>query len=190
MEDSPGIWKVLDFGVSKLVDSDGTLTQDGAVIGTPAYMAPEQATLGKVGPQGDVYALGAILFRVLTGRRLFGGTHSTHLLFQVAYTMPPSPKELCPGLSLDMERVLALSLAKSPADRLDSADEIARAVRRASKGKLSKELRERGDELLARYPWGSQLDSDILPMADLEDDLATVDIRSASEESVTIASSP
>jgi len=65
-------WKILDFGVSKLADSEGTLTGEG-IVGTPQYMAPEQASGGQVSHLADVYALGAIAYRCLTGRSPFKG---------------------------------------------------------------------------------------------------------------------
>ncbi len=159
-DESEGLWKVLDFGVSKLADSSGTLTQ-GALIGTPAYMAPEQAGCEAVDHRCDIYALGAVLFRVLTGRVLFGGGATTRLLFQVVYFMPPRPSELNADLPKDIDRVFALALAKSPPERFASAEEMAEAVKNAAHGELPEALRQRADRLIERYPWGCRIDETV-----------------------------
>src|SRR5690606_4808532 len=81
------VWKILDFGVSKVLDSEGTLTGDG-IVGTPQYMAPEQASGGHVTHLADVYALGAIAYRCLTGRSPFKGKELAELVYQVVHTSP------------------------------------------------------------------------------------------------------
>src|SRR5262249_6172310 len=82
-------WKVLDFGVSKL-ESSGTLTH-GHIVGTPGYMAPEQARGGDVGPVADVFALSVIAYRALTGRPAFSGREMPRVLFDVCYVQPMQP---------------------------------------------------------------------------------------------------
>src|SRR5688572_14487396 len=121
-------WKILDFGVSKLVGHGGTLTQ-GHVIGTPQYMAPEQARGEEVDHRADVYALAAIVYRCLTGRPPFGGAGVPQILYAVVHTLPPRPSslaELPPGA----DDVLARGLAKRPGDRFADATAFAAALAR------------------------------------------------------------
>jgi serine/threonine-protein kinase len=145
-------WKILDFGVSKLTD-DRTLTQD-AVIGTPGYMAPEQAAGGEVDARSDVFALGAVAYRALTGRPAFRG-EMPQVLLDIAYRNPSRPSEHVPALPSDVDRVLAIALAKNPRDRFESAVELAAALRDASKYALDPAIRARGAKLLFAHPWGS-----------------------------------
>ena len=84
-----------DFGLARRVDGGGGLTQTGAVMGTPSYMAPEQAQGRKdVGPAADVYALGAILYECLTGRPPFLAASALEMLLQVQTQEPVSPRRL------------------------------------------------------------------------------------------------
>ena len=147
-------WKILDFGVSKLADSSGTLTQ-GHVIGTPAYMAPEQATGQEVDRRSDLYSLGVIAYRSLTGTPAFADRDIPSLLLQVVCAMPRQPSTLAP-LSEDVDRVLALFLAKAPETRLASAAEMADALEAAAAGQLESGLRARADALLEAHPWGTR----------------------------------
>ncbi|HEY5242344.1 MAG TPA: serine/threonine-protein kinase PknK, partial [Polyangiaceae bacterium] len=146
--------KVLDFGVSKLASDPGTLTQ-GAPIGTPAYMAPEQARGERVDARADVFSLACIAYRALTGRPAFAGSELPQILFDVCFAEPVRPGSLV-ALPDDVERVLALGLAKRSDDRLDSARGFAVALRSAFAGALSPPLRVRADALLASTPWGSR----------------------------------
>ena len=147
-------WKVLDFGVSKLASS-GTLTA-GAIVGTPGYMAPEQARGGEVGPGADVFSLAVIAYRALTGRPAFAGRDMPRVLFDVCYVQPMQPSKLLP-LPDDVERVLALGMAKDPKERLVTAAELALALRAAFEGGLDAAFRRRADALLARAPWGAKI---------------------------------
>jgi serine/threonine-protein kinase len=151
---APPTWKVLDFGVSKLASDPGTLTQ-GAPIGTPAYMAPEQARGERVDPRADVFSLACITYRALTGRPAFAGSELPQILFDVCFAQPVRPGSLA-TLPTDVERVLAIGLAKRSDDRLDSARGFAAALRSAFAGSLSPPLRTRADALLASAPWGSR----------------------------------
>ncbi|MBZ0238243.1 MAG: serine/threonine protein kinase, partial [Deltaproteobacteria bacterium] len=151
--ESGGTWKILDFGVSTLVGSTGTLTQ-AAVVGTPGYMSPEQARSLPVDHRCDVFAFGAVLYRVLTGRPPFSGSDTPQILFDVVYRMPVRPGELVDGLAGDVDRVLAIALAKQPDERFASAGELASALEVALGGSLDRIIRWRADELIARHPWG------------------------------------
>ncbi|HVV83401.1 MAG TPA: serine/threonine-protein kinase [Kofleriaceae bacterium] len=148
-------WKLLDFGVSKLADGGGTLTA-GHVIGTPGYMAPEQARSEDVDGRADVYALAAIAYRCLTGHPPFTGKDVPTTLYDVVYKMPTRPSLLV-DLPADVDRVLAIGMAKQPGDRFAAAPELAAALAAAALGELDAALRERADAVLARHAWGQRL---------------------------------
>ncbi|MBL9019002.1 MAG: serine/threonine protein kinase [Myxococcales bacterium] len=125
-----GTWKVLDFGIALLADSSGTLTR-GAVLGTPAYMSPEQAAGKSVDHRADVYALGAVVYRCVTGRQPFSAPDTPALLYQVIHEQPPPPSTLASvGSSTELDSVLAKALAKDPADRYQTAAELVGALDR------------------------------------------------------------
>jgi len=148
-----GRWKILDFGVSKAGGS-GTLTK-GHVIGTPAYMAPEQARGEDVDHRADVYSLAAILYRSVTGHPAFTGKDIPTTLYDVVYRVPTQPS-LLSTLPADIDRVLALGLAKNARDRFSSAVELAGWWSLAIRGDLSFEQRRRADDLIAKHPWGTR----------------------------------
>ena len=99
--------KVADFGLAKLLDSESEITHSGAVLGSPSYMAPEQAegNTKDVGPGADIHALGAILYELLTGRPPFRATSALETLHQVKSTEPVPPSRLVPGLPRDLETI-------------------------------------------------------------------------------------
>jgi serine/threonine protein kinase len=125
--------KVSDFGLARRETSAGgqpgapRLTSPGALLGTPAYMAPEQAEGLTVGPPADTYALGAILYRLLTGRVVFESDSVVTTLHHVCNTPPRPPRELAAGIPLALEELCLRCLAKRPADR-PSAAELAAAL--------------------------------------------------------------
>jgi serine/threonine-protein kinase len=149
-------WKVLDFGVSKLSSHHGTLTQ-GHVVGTPGYMAPEQARGEDVDHRADVYALAAIIYRCLTGHPAFTGKDVPSTLYDVVYKQPTQPSMLAPALPSDVDRVLAIGMAKAVVDRFDSSDSLAAAFTLATRGDLPQELRRRADDLIEKFPWGARI---------------------------------
>jgi hypothetical protein len=126
-------WKILDFGVSKVLGSEGTLTGDG-IVGTPQYMAPEQASGGQVTHVSDVYALGAIAYRCLTGRSPFKGRDLAELVYQVVHLPPARPGALG-RVSPLIEDVLAVAMAKDPRRRFPSAQAFALAFIAARRGR-------------------------------------------------------
>ncbi len=128
------VWKILDFGVSKVMDSEGTLTGEG-IVGTPQYMAPEQASGGHVTHLADVYALGAIAYRCLTGRSPFKGKDLAELVYQVVHT-PPLRPSMHARVSLAIEDVLAIAMAKDPRRRFPSALSFAQAFIAARRGRI------------------------------------------------------
>jgi len=146
-------WKVLDFGVSKIGEEAATLTR-GAAVGTPGYMAPEQARGHAVDHRADVFSLGAVVYRALTGRPAFTAQNSVATLYQVAYVQPAQPSDLV-QVDPDVNLVLALALAKDPAQRFRSAATFAAALRDATRGELDDPFRAAAKALLARHAWGS-----------------------------------
>jgi hypothetical protein len=149
----PPVWKILDFGVGKLRDSSGTLTE-GAILGTPGYMAPEQVSSGVTDARADVFGLGTVAYRALTGQPPFG-VQDVQAVFDVVYRQPPAPGSLVRSVPRDVDRVLAIAIAKKPGDRFTSATDFAAALAEASRGELSPELGARADAILRDRPWGS-----------------------------------
>jgi eukaryotic-like serine/threonine-protein kinase len=148
----PYTWKVLDFGLSKVLGRNSSLTR-GQALGTPGYMAPEQVG-GDVGDRTDLYAAAAIAYRALTGSPPFDGEDVLEVFLKVLYDEPAHPTRFV-RLPSDVELVLAIGLAKSPAERFATAEELALALRRAAAGDLDDTTRIRGWGQLKRAPWGS-----------------------------------
>ena len=122
-----GVPKVADFGLAKLLGGGSGRTQSGQVVGTPSYMAPEQAE-GRskdVGPAADVYALGAILYEALTGRPPFLGDTQIETLRLVCSTEPVPPKQSRPDIPRDLETICLKCLDKEPNKRYVSAELLA-----------------------------------------------------------------
>jgi eukaryotic-like serine/threonine-protein kinase len=152
--DGGGVWKILDFGVSKLTGStQGTVTRADAIIGTPEYMAPEQPQGREVTALADVYALGVICYRALTGTPPFSAEGVVEILFQVVHDMPPRPSALMPPLPPEVDDVLAIAMAKDPADRFAKAADLAKALAAAAEGAIDPALRERARRLEEKNPW-------------------------------------
>jgi len=149
--------KLLDFGVARW-QATRAATRTGIMIGTPGYMAPEQARGGDVAPTADVFALAVIAYRALTGRPAFSGRELPRVLFDVCYMQPMQPTKLVP-LPDDVERVLLLGMAKDPKERIETAAEFAAGLRAAFEGGLGSAFRQRADAMLARAPWGARLTS-------------------------------
>lgn len=119
--------RLTDFGLARELFGDSDLTRAGAPMGTPAYMAPEQADgdVANAGPQADIYALGAILYRLLTGRPPFASADPFQTFHMVINDDPRPPREAVPDLPRDVEVVCLKCLRKAPADRYASADQLA-----------------------------------------------------------------
>jgi eukaryotic-like serine/threonine-protein kinase len=122
-----GTPKVSDFGLAKLVGSDSARTLSGQVLGSPSYMAPEQAEgqAKHVGPLADVYALGAILYQALTGKPPFLGESQLETLKLVTSTEPVPPRQSRPDIPQDVETICLKCLQKEPPKRYDSASALA-----------------------------------------------------------------
>lgn len=128
--------KITDFGLAKLIDQAGTMTRTGAILGTPAYMAPEQAR-GKFGgadERADIYALGAILYELLVGRPPFQGETDVETLQLVHSTDAVRPSQLRPKLPRDLETICLKCLEKDPIQRYARAADLRDDLRRFMAG--------------------------------------------------------
>jgi eukaryotic-like serine/threonine-protein kinase len=127
-----GIPKITDFGLAKSVDEDSSRTRTQSILGSPNYMSPEQAEgrAREIGPAADLYALGATLFELLTGRPPFLGPTVLATLDLVRNAEPVSPRHLQPGVTTDLETICLKCLRKDPGDRYESADAMAEDLRR------------------------------------------------------------
>jgi serine/threonine protein kinase len=131
-----GVPKITDFGLAKSLQDDSGRTGTEAILGTPAYMAPEQAS-GRtrlVGPPADVYALGAILYDLLTGGPPFQGSTIVDTLQMVQHAEPTPPRQHVPSLSRDLETICLKCLQKDPARRYNSALDLADDLERFQAG--------------------------------------------------------
>jgi serine/threonine protein kinase/tetratricopeptide (TPR) repeat protein len=122
-----GVPKITDFGLAKRLESDSSQTRTGTLMGTPSYMAPEQAAgrTREVGPLSDQYALGAMLYEMLTGRPPLVGTTIAETLDLVQNKEPLPPSRLQPGVARDLETICLKCLQKEPAKRYDSTEALA-----------------------------------------------------------------
>jgi serine/threonine protein kinase len=126
-----------DFGIAKLAQQQRGLTQDGTIVGTPSYMSPEQATGEAIDGRSDIYALGIILFEMLTGRTPFEDDGTVSVLLKHVQTPPPNVTEFVPNISPYFDALVAHALAKNPNDRYQTAEEFAKDIREVFKGKPS-----------------------------------------------------
>lgn len=128
---SAGVPKLSDFGLAKQLETGSNLSRTGDVVGTPSYMAPEQA-LGErtVGRPADIYALGAVLYCTLTGRPPFLAAKPTDTLIQLLHKEPIAPTKLQPGLPTDLETICLKCLQKEPEKRYASAADFADDLQR------------------------------------------------------------
>jgi hypothetical protein len=115
--------RVADFGIARFTDTETVRT--ATVLGTPAYMAPEQLRGGRVDARSDIFSLGAMLYWMITGEKAFPGEDIASVSFKVAYTDPPKPSEIDPELPSDLDTVISRCLAKNSADRYAKARSLA-----------------------------------------------------------------
>ena len=124
--------KVLDFGMAKRTDTEGqhegTLTEEGTVVGTARYMSPEQASGQPLDHRTDIFSLGIVLFEMATGSYPFRGKNSIQVLSSILRDTPPRPTELRQGISTRLGELIERCLEKEPADRPASAEELCREL--------------------------------------------------------------
>ena len=125
--DAQGHPHITDFGLAKVMESDDELTASGAILGTPAYMSPEQATgrRGSITLATDVYGLGAILYALLTGKAPFGGESVIETLDAVRTRPPEPPSKSNARIPRDLELICLKCLEKNPVDRYPTAGALA-----------------------------------------------------------------
>jgi tRNA A-37 threonylcarbamoyl transferase component Bud32 len=116
--------KMVDFGISKVAESGEALTKTGMVMGTPAYMAPEQARGDKVDARADIYAVGAILYRAVTGQKPFEGLDPMATLSAVLCEEPPRPRSIAAQIPEGLELLIQRAMAKEPGERPSSMEEL------------------------------------------------------------------
>jgi eukaryotic-like serine/threonine-protein kinase len=151
-----------DFGLAKRTGEEPPATPCGIVLGTPAYMSPEQAEghAGLVDARSDIYALGVVLYEVLTGRRPFEGSHDKQLIEAIACGAVP-PSRIRPSIPRDLEKICLEAMARDPAKRYPSAGEMAADLRRFLEGEPIKARTPGPFERLTRWtrrnPWAAGL---------------------------------
>src|SRR5258706_1763666 len=133
MLDRKGAVKIMDFGVARLIVGTGPMT--GTIVGTPAYMAPEQAELKPIGPCNDIYALGLVLYEMITGVQAFQGDTPVAIALKQIREYPKRPRNIIPNLSHPIEAAILKCLQKDPTKRFQSVNELEVALERAAKAR-------------------------------------------------------
>lgn len=129
--------KITDFGLARLAEgaseltSTGVLLGTGILMGTPAYMSPEQCRGKKLDERSDLYALGLVLYEMMTGYLPFQATSLRDAVREHLYTAPPLPRMLAPDIPASVEQIVLRCLAKRPEDRYDTVTDLARALEMA-----------------------------------------------------------
>ena len=144
LDEETGEPVLMDFGLAKELSEEASrLTHSGQIMGTPAYMAPEQASgrIHEIGPRADVYSLGAILYELLCQRTPFVGSVG-EVLRQVECDMPAAPRTLNPRIHRDLETICLKALSKLPPDRYASAEALAEDLERFAAGEAILARRE------------------------------------------------
>ncbi|MGH9650835.1 MAG: protein kinase domain-containing protein, partial [Terriglobales bacterium] len=152
---SQGLLKVMDFGIAKL--GDAGLTQAGMILGTPRYLSPEQASGGRVDHRADIFAIGAILYELLTGEKAFTGETATAVVYQVLNVGPIPPKAIAHTLPPALDAVLLRALAKYPHQRFQSCEQLADALAKLSPGHSTAKIRTQ------RMPALQDEETEVLP---------------------------
>lgn len=149
---------VIDFGLAKQLDADAGMTISGQIIGTPYYMAPEQARAGKknVTTAADIYSLGAVLYELLTGEKTHQGDSLIDTLQMVANEAPKAPRALDSAIDRDLETIVLKCLNKDPGSRYSSVEDMAQDLERWLSGEAiiarSVGMVERGVKWMRRKP--------------------------------------
>src|SRR5579859_4886937 len=130
--DTSGRAVLSDFGIAKVLASSAAVSRSGAGVGTPEYMSPEQCRGGQVDARTDIYALGVMLYEMLTGHTPFEADNYTALAHSHIYEPAPQPSRYNPRISIAVQSVVMKALEKNPADRFQSAVEMAVALEQAA----------------------------------------------------------
>jgi serine/threonine protein kinase/class 3 adenylate cyclase len=133
MVDRSGTVKIMDFGIARMVNRDGPMT--GTIVGTPAYMAPEQAELKPVSSCTDIYAVGLLLYEMVTGIAAFNGDTPVAVALKQIREYPKRPREIVPQLTRSIEAVIMKCLQKDAAKRFQSVDELEIALVKAARAR-------------------------------------------------------
>ena len=126
--DERGNCLLTDFGLAKIIEGSAHLTTSGTIMGTPAYMSPEQGLGEKLDARSDIYALGVILYEMATGRVPYSAETPMAVVFKHIYDPLPPPRSLNANLPEALERVMLKALAKNPEDRFATANEMVKAL--------------------------------------------------------------
>jgi serine/threonine protein kinase len=137
LEAPKGRVKLLDFGLARAATDDTNLTGSGAVMGTPAYMSPEQARAKPVDGRSDLFSVGVLLYRLLTGKLPFDGDTTIALLTALAVDTPDAPRALNPAVPPELDALVMKLLCKDPAGRYQTAGELAAALLAIEQGRAA-----------------------------------------------------
>ncbi|MFV1969284.1 MAG: serine/threonine-protein kinase, partial [Pirellulaceae bacterium] len=137
IEEKTGRAKILDFGLVRAAGDDAGLTRTGIVVGTPKYMAPEQAHGQPVDPRCDLFSLGSVLYHLVTGKAPFEGGNVTATLMAVAQQDPEAVDRITPEIDPDLARLIMRLLSKDPNHRPQSADEVAKRIAEIERGMVT-----------------------------------------------------
>jgi tRNA A-37 threonylcarbamoyl transferase component Bud32 len=158
--------KVMDFGIARATETTSGLTGTSMVVGTAQYLSPEQARGTHIDLRSDIYSTGCLLYELLTGRPPFVGDSAVSLAYQHVREVPEPPSRLVPGLGSDTDALVGKALAKEPADRYQSATEMAADIDRILQGR---------GPVLAAMPRESSVDTREAPVVPMPQPAAEVE---------------
>jgi serine/threonine protein kinase/Flp pilus assembly protein TadD len=152
--------KIMDFGLAKL-GGQGKLTKEGTSMGTVAYMSPEQTRGIKVDHRADIWALGAVIYEMISGKQPFAGDYEQAVIYSIMNEDPEPPTALRTGLPMELERIVLKALAKEPGERYQHIDEMLLDLRgvqsKSQTGQLTKQSPRKSTRLKPFIYWSSGL---------------------------------